>query len=77
MITLLASFMLGGWTGTWTPAQPPVQPNSSVGCDPCKGVRTPAQMPNPPQLVCTPAADGNSATLGCGAPPVTGPSWTQ
>jgi hypothetical protein len=75
MITLLASFLLGGWTGPLTLPMPPVQPNSAVACDPCKGVRTSPPIPNPPQLQCAATTAGDSATLGCSAPPVTGPAW--
>lgn len=77
MITLLASFLLGGWTGPLALPPPPFQPNSAVGCDPCKGVRTAPPIQNPPQLVCTPTTAGDSAILGCSSPPVTGPAWPQ
>jgi hypothetical protein len=84
MITLLASFLLGGWTGTLALPPPPLalppppfQPNSAVGCDPCKGVRTAPPIQNPPQLVCTPTTAGDSAILGCSSPPITGPAGPQ
>jgi hypothetical protein len=80
MLTMiLASAILGGWTGGPLAQQsfaPPTQPNSAVGCDPCKGVRTPPSLPNNPQLVCSAATAGDSGVLGCSAPPVTGPGWT-
>ena len=78
LTVILASAILGGWTGGPLPQQsaPPTQPNSAVGCDPCKGVRTPPSLPNNPQLVCSAATAGDSGVLGCSAPPVYGPGWT-
>ncbi len=75
MIGLLAVIMLG--TGNGSSPALPVMPNTSVGCDPCNGVRTQAQMPNPPQMLCTSSSAGDGGLLGCSAPPVTGPSWTS